>query len=60
MIAYQVYLNLAGGGFRASDNFIDLFPGEEPVLTITTERRLTEAAFRRNLRLMSYVDSYEP
>ncbi|WFB36761.1 glycoside hydrolase family 2 protein [Kiritimatiellota bacterium B12222] len=57
--AYQIYLNLAKAReHRISDNFFDLFPGEQKTVMLKTFKPATLAVIKNNLESMSYRDSH--
>ncbi|WP_269540901.1 glycosyl hydrolase 2 galactose-binding domain-containing protein [Cerasicoccus fimbriatus] len=58
-IAYRVYLNLDGAiPHRLSDNFFDLFPGEEKNVTLRLFDNISVAEVRKRLTVYSYRESY--
>jgi beta-mannosidase len=46
------------GPFQASDNYFDLYPGEEKTVTVDLARPTTLAQLRRGLTFRSLVDTY--
>jgi beta-mannosidase len=47
-----------GAAFEASDNYFDLYPGEEKRVTIELTRPVTAAQLRKRLTFRSLVDTY--
>ncbi len=56
--ALWTWLELARAGARFSDNFFHLQPGRPLQITAAPSRGMTPAAFKRQLRVRSLVDSY--
>jgi beta-mannosidase len=56
---HQVSFHLDGIGYRAEDNFFDLFPSVPHTVQIALDKPCTVASLRKALQLTSYVDSYE-
>lgn len=55
---HRFAFDFGAAGFRASDNFFDLFPGEPRTVTVEFERAQPVARWRRALTFRSLVDSY--
>lgn len=55
---HRFAFELAGQDFRASDNFIELYPGETKTVTVRLTKPCKAAAIKRALRWRSLVDTY--
>ena len=57
-LAKNIQLSYIDDGFF-SDNYFDLIPGEKKNITFTMEDPVSLKYFRKNLSIISLVDSYE-
>ncbi len=59
-LAYQIYVNLGDAlAHKISDNFFDVFPGEEKCVTLEVSEPRTVGEIRKLLKVISYRDSYD-
>ena len=56
---HQVYVNVAGTSFCATDNYFDLFPKVARAIAIETEKAMDVAALKKRLQITALADSYE-
>jgi beta-mannosidase len=57
--ALLTWLELAGTDARFSDNYFHLRPGNPVSITIETEKPLTLAGIKKNLKIRSLIDTYK-
>lgn len=55
---HRFMFDFPGVAFRASDNYFELFPGEEKTVAVAFERQQTAEKLKRRLTHMSLADSY--
>ncbi|GAT31548.1 beta-mannosidase [Terrimicrobium sacchariphilum] len=56
---HAVQVNFPALEFRADDNFVDLYAGEERTITITLSEAASLSAVKDQLEIFSLVDSFE-